>query len=449
MKHPCSMQRQLHVRLFLMGFLGIFLGATVCIAIFQKVWAEQIWTSLEQSAHRIAAVGQKSDSAISFADFADESLRITLTDPQGEVLYDSAANTNENHSDRPEIRQAAEEGIGKSVRDSSTLGSRTYYCAVRLQDGRVLRVSRQAEGIWLLYYDALPAVLTGCLAILLLSGLLSGWFTRKLIRPITAMSQDLDHIQQALPYTELAPMALAIHSDRLLLQNNEKLRQEFTANVSHELKTPLTSISGYAELITSGLAKPEDVPRFAQKIHSEAARMIALVNDILALSRLDDMQQLPQQMPVFEELDLALIAKQTAERLRMNARSAYVVLHTATDSAPVRGDAQMLAELCQNLCDNAIRYNRPGGRVDLITGENAWGKPYLKVCDNGIGIAPEAKPHIFERFYRVDKSRSKATGGTGLGLAIVKHIALLHHASITLDSEPNEGTTITVTFDPI
>ena len=223
------------------------------------------------------------------------------------------------------------------------------------------------------------------------------------------------------------------------------MRQEFTANVSHELKTPLTSISGYAELIETGIAKPEDVPDFGRKIHSEATRMIQLVNDILQLSKLDTVSE-TGDTPVMETVDLLEVAKECVERQKLNARRAYISLTYLGESAPVLGSRALLDELCQNLCDNAIRYNRPGGHVELRCGVGGDGCPYFEVEDNGIGIPQDSQTRVFERFYRVDKSRSKATGGTGLGLAIVKHIALLHDAKIDLQSQVGTGTTIRVTF---
>ena len=215
--------------------------------------------------------------------------------------------------------------------------------------------------------------------------------------------------------------------------------------VSGVLSSWLTSISGYAELIETGIAKPEDVPDFGRKIHSEATRMIQLVNDILQLSKLDTVSE-TGDTPVMETVDLLEVAKECVERQKLNARRAYISLTYLGESAPVLGSRALLDELCQNLCDNAIRYNRPGGKVQIITSCNRDGHCSLTVADNGIGIPREAQASVFERFYRVDKSRSKATGGTGLGLAIVKHIAHIHNARIKLESQVDVGTTITVTF---
>ena len=278
------------------------------------------------------------------------------------------------------------------------------------------------------------------------AALMAGLLTKSLVQPVLKMTDDLDRIQDNVPYKELIPFAESIHSDRLLRENNEKMRQEFTANVSHELKTPLTSISGYAELIETGIAQPKDIPDFARKIHVEASRMIQLVNDILQLSNLDNVSEAGTPLTM-EAVDLLEVARECVERQKVNAKRSFISLTYLGESAPVLGSRSLLDELCQNLCDNAIRYNRPGGKVQIITACTRDGHCSLTVKDNGIGIPKEAQSSVFERFYRVDKSRSKATGGTGLGLAIVKHIARIHNARIKLESEIGEGTTITVLFE--
>ena len=293
----------------------------------------------------------------------------------------------------------------------------------------------------------LPLLAGGGAVVLLAAWAVGLWLTRQLVRPITAMAEHLDTIEANVPYEELIPLAHTIQSDRRLRENNEAMRREFTANVSHELKTPLTSISGFAELLETGMAKPADVPVFGQRIHREAGRMIRLVSDILQLSQLDGMQQaqggaLPERTP----LDLGVLARDVSATMTMNARKAYVSLLCEDAPAPVLGSRDMLTELITNLCDNAIRYNRPGGHVVLRTGTDRSGASWFEVEDNGIGIPQDAQARVFERFYRVDKSRSKATGGTGLGLAIVKHIAALHGAHIDLRSIVGTGTTIRVTF---
>ncbi len=441
-----SMEEKISLRLFFMGMLSLLLTAMLCIFVFHKAFSEQVWHDLRISCTEVAVAYPYLSSDDELDSFAQNNLRITLISPNGTVLFDSAASQGlENHLSRPEIQQAIASGSGASERDSTTMGYRTYYYAIRLDNGDILRLAQDAQNTWSIYDEALPAIVLCCVLIMCLSILLSWLLCRQLVRPILALTHDLDNIQKKVPYRELVPFADAIHTDRLLRENNEKLRQEFTANVSHELKTPLTSISGYAELLENGIAKPNDVASFGAKIHAEASRMIALVNDILQLSQLDEMNENADRAPVFETVDLAEIARNCVEQQKVNAQRAYITLSALGESAVIQGDRAMLEDLCQNLCDNAIRYNRPGGKVQITTVRRKDGCS-LAVRDDGIGIPQEAQNRVFERFYRVDKSHSKATGGTGLGLAIVKHIALLHHARIELESQVGTGTTITVTF---
>ena len=220
----------------------------------------------------------------------------------------------------------------------------------------------------------------------------------------------------------------------------ERSRREFTANVSHELKTPLQGIIGSAELIGSGMVKPEDLPRFVGHIHDEASRLVTLIDDIIRLSQLDEGGELPT-----EEVDLLALSRETAESLRPAAEKKHVTLEVSGESAPVMGVRRLLYEIVYNLCDNAIKYNVEGGSVRV---ETACGPEtvQLTVSDTGIGIAPDQQERVFERFYRVDKSHSKASGGTGLGLSIVKHAVQLHRGTIALQSEPGKGTCIRVCF---
>ncbi|GJN64081.1 sensor histidine kinase [Faecalibacterium gallinarum] len=441
-----SMEEKIGYRLFMMGFLGLVCTAVLCIFVFHKAFIEQAWQSLEYQTALIAAIYQ--DNPQNLENISPQEIRLTLISPDGDVLYETATDqqTMENHIGRPEIQEALESGVGQDIRDSQTMGYQTYYYAQRLSDGNILRIAQDSQSLWSIYDEALPAILLSCLLMMGIAAITAGILTRTLIQPVLKMTEDLDHIQENVPYRELAPFAEAIHSDRVLRENNEKMRQEFTANVSHELKTPLTSISGYAELIETGMAKPEDVAEFGSKIHREASRMIRLVNDILQLSHLDSVRPEGEAVTM-ETVDLLELARDCVERQKVNARHAYVALSYLGESAPVLGSRTLLEELYQNLCDNAIRYNRPGGKVQLAVGCTRDGHAYLTVRDNGIGIPKDAQSSVFERFYRVDKSRSKATGGTGLGLAIVKNIARIHNARIKLESEVGVGTTITVTFE--
>ena len=441
-----SMEEKISYRLFLMGFLGLIFTAALCIFVFHKAFTAQAWTGLERQADLVSIGYGLTGDPQQLSAFVSGDLRITLISDDGNVIFESATDQPmENHLSRPEILQAMQSGVGKDIRDSQTMGYETYYYALLLPGGEILRVAQDAETMWSIYDSSIPAIVLSCVALMLAAAVLSSLLTKALVQPVLNMTEDLDHIKDNVPYRELVPFAESIHSDRILRENNEKMRQEFTANVSHELKTPLTSISGYAELIETGIAKPADIPDFARKIHGEATRMIQLVNDILQLSHLDNVSETGSE-PVMETVDLLEVAKDCVERQKLNARHAYITLTYMGESALVEGNRQLLDELCQNLCDNAIRYNRPGGKVQLVTTCSRDGHCSLTVADNGIGIPREAQASVFERFYRVDKSRSKATGGTGLGLAIVKHIARIHNARIKLESQVDKGTTITVTF---
>lgn len=219
------------------------------------------------------------------------------------------------------------------------------------------------------------------------------------------------------------------------------MRREFTANVSHELKTPLTSISGYAEIMQNGLVRSEDIPRFAGNIYTETQRLITLVEDIIKLSQLDERAVELERT----EMDLRAIAQDVAERLRVPAKQNRISIRVSGESAKVLGVGRILDEMIFNLADNAVKYNRTGGKVEITTGMQD-GHAFVEVADNGIGIPERDRERVFERFYRVDKSRSKQIGGTGLGLSIVKHGAAFHNAHVALQSREGEGTTVRITF---
>ena len=429
---PRSMAHLLRTTLMAVGILSLLLSVVGAALLFQHAFAEQFDTDLSRTVEAIAVGYEHSadPQPEQLAQYAD-GLRLTLVAQDGTVLYDSATadpSTLPNHANRPEIQQAMAEGTGASVRRSATLGYDTHYYAVRLTDGSVLRLADETSNMWSSYNRVLPVLVAGCILIIILALVLAQVITKHLVQPITRMAEHLDCIEANVPYEELIPLAHTVQSDRKLREDNETIRREFTANVSHELKTPLTSISGYAELIENGMAKQEDIPTFGHRIHKEAQRMITLVSDILQLSELDGM------------------SKHVATNMTVNARKAYITLQYKVQPVTVRGSHDLLTELVTNLCDNAIRYNRPGGHVELSCGTNADGCPYFCVEDNGIGIPQDSQSRVFERFYRVDKSRSKATGGTGLGLAIVKHIAVLHGARIDLESTVGTGTTIRIIF---
>ena len=286
----------------------------------------------------------------------------------------------------------------------------------------------------LLYALVMAVMLVLCAAV-------ADRLTSRLIAPIEQMSAHLDDLSGVPRYPELEPFMDMIEKQHDEILQSADMRVQFTANVSHELKTPLTSISGYAELLESGMATGEQIAHFAGEIRHNADRLLTLINDIIRLSQLDS----PLPDMAIEQVDLAQIAEATVRQLSLNAHKLNVSLDLVARPAVVSADRQMMEELLYNLCDNAIRYNVPGGSVRVVV-RPLKEKVLVCVQDTGIGISKEHQKHVFERFYRVDKSRSKATGGTGLGLAIVKHIAVKHDASIEIDSDLGRGTAITVSF---
>ena len=374
-------------------------------------------------------------------DNIDESTRVTRIDESGNVLYDSRrdADTLDNHSGREEVREALKSGEGEDVRRSVTVEKDLYYYALLLEDGSVLRVSREVDSLASTALTMLPVI--GGLAVLMIifAMLLAKWQTARLIKPINEL--DLEQPLDNDVYTELSPLLTAM--DR---QNREKeavsnMRKEFSANVSHELKTPLTSISGYAEIMKNGMVRPADIPVFSERIYKEARRLITLVEDIIKLSKLDEESvELEKQ-----EVDLYDLTREIVSRLSPQASQKNIRMELTGESVKYVGIRQILDEMVYNVCENAIKYNNDGGRITVWVGNTLEG-PKISVADTGIGIPKEHHERIFERFYRVDKSHSKERGGTGLGLSIVKHGALLHGAKVSVDSSPGRGTKIEMQF---
>ncbi len=479
--------------------------------------------------------------------------RLSLIAKDGSVLYDTAADAEslENHGGREEIKQALESGEGESIRYSSTLLQKTIYCAKRLDDGRVLRISVSRATVGAIAMGMISPIIAVGVGALILSGVLASRLAKRIVEPLNKL--DLEHPLDNDSYEELSPLLSRInkqraqiaeqlaelrhrtdefeqvtgnmkeglvlidtnenvlsinsaarnifsaaedcigksfltvdrsrdlnaaihsafehghseiHSDKngrtyqfdisridsdgsafgavILLfditdrENAEKLRREFTANVSHELKTPLQGIIGSAELIESGMVKAADMPRFVGHIREEAQRLVSLVNDIIRLSQLDEGDSLPM-----ERVDLLAVAEEAAADLSEAAKARNISLLTEGESVFVFGIKRLLYEVIYNLGENAVKYNVENGNV-LISVSNEENSAVLTVNDSGIGIAPEHQSRIFERFYRVDKSHSKASGGTGLGLSIVKHAVQRHGGKIELESEPGKGTTIRV-----
>lgn len=369
------------------------------------------------------------------------STRVTWIDRDGKVLYDSGDGQDEmeNHANRPEVRKAFGSGEGQDIRRSDTIKQEMFYYAKQLSDGTVLRVSKTMASALGSAMQILP-VLAGIAALMILfAWLLSKWQVSKLIEPINKL--DLEHPLENDVYEELTPLLESMDK-----QNKEKeaianMRKEFSANVSHELKTPLTSISGYAEIMMNGLVKPEDVRGFSERIYNEASRLIVLIEDIIRLSKLDEGGVEVEK----EEVDLYSLTREVCSRLAHKAEKHSVHVEVSGEPVSVVGIRQVLNEMIYNICENAIKYNKLGGKVDVWVGRTLKGVKVI-VTDTGIGIPEDQQERIFERFYRVDKSHSKETGGTGLGLSIVKHGALLHNATIHVDSSLGKGTRMELTF---
>ena len=479
--------------------------------------------------------------------------RITLISRDGEVLYDNFASPSEmgNHADRPEFEGAISNGRGEATRASDTIGNETYYYAIRLESGNILRLATSvANGLGAFANAAIITVPIAAI-LALISFLIAIILSKSLSNPLRNL--NFDNPMSNHTYEELTPMLRSIEkknseiadrmeeltrrrsefdsitanmsegivvlsSDGVILSANksarsilsiergalytdligsddvinilknafngsrtignisrpgkiyrltatpvtnlygeysvvllildvtsseqaEGMRREFSANVSHERKTPLTTILGYAEIISNGVARSEDVPTFAEQIHSEASRLLTLIEDIIKLSRLDE----KNLMAEFEKVNLLELCTSVTERLSEKAERLGVDLSFEGEEILVNGIRPVLYEIIFNLADNALTYNRPGGSVKIRLYSDDM-RPVLSVADTGIGIAEEDQARVFERFYRVDKSHSKETGGTGLGLSIVKHGVMLHSAEIKLQSKLGEGTTVSVIF---
>ncbi len=490
-----------------------------------------------------------------FEKFDSTVFRFTVVNTDGTVLYDTQANASEmeNHADREEITEAFQSGTGSSARNSSTFSEKTFYEAVRLANGDVLRISVSQLTVGALILGMLPAICAIILVAAVVAIILSHAMAKKVTEPLIQL--DLEHPSENNTYEELTPILTKVHkqhkqiktqtetlrrksdefeqiissmneglvlldeygmvlsmntaakkifavkkdvngSDFLLVDRTSKMskaiwnalggnhseyseerngneyqftvnpiesdgkvlgavilvfdisdrafaernRQEFTANVTHELKTPLQSIIGSAELLENGLVKPEDTARFVGNIRKEATRLVSLINDIIRLSQLDENHE-----PVTETVDLGEVAREVVEVLTVSAAKRNVQLSIEGAAQTIYGVRRYIYEIIYNLCDNAIRYNVDGGKVEIKIGKDN-SHAVVTVKDTGIGISPEHQSRIFERFYRVDKSHSKETGGTGLGLSIVKHAVQYHSGKVTLESELGKGTTIIVRF---
>lgn len=445
------MKQKINLRLIGIAVLAVLATTISLIFIYYNLFQKQVQDDLRINAEILKDTGLFDDvSGENDKELLDkrfttdlQDLRITWVDEDGTVLYD---NDNEaekltNHSDRPEIQSAFNKGSGESIRNSSTMNMDNFYYAIRLENGTVLRVAIEARNAFSVIATAFPIIIVILIGIIGVCILIAHYLTKQLIQPIEEMAANMEDTSNVKVYKELVPFMNTIRSQHENILSAAMSRQDFTANVSHELKTPLTAITGYAELIENHMVSGDRQSHFAGEIRKNSERLLSLINDIIRLSELDGQETAVH----YENLDLYELTKECMGALEVNAYKRNITLSLEGESCMIRGNRDMLCELVDNLCQNGIRYNNAGGRV-IVTATHQEGNPVLIVEDDGIGIPKDQQERVFERFYRVDKSRSKETGGTGLGLAIVKHIVALHNAELTLESEAGKGTKITVTF---
>ena len=349
-------------------------------------------------------------------------------DQDGTVLFDSRKDSSslENHLDRPEVTAAFQKGEGRSLRFSTSLDTQTYNYARKLDNGTLLRISCETQSINTIFTSGLIVTGTAMIVIVLIAMLFSKKLTSNIIRPINQIDFD-------------APMANPIYPEiKPLLENlerHEKMRKEFSANVSHELKTPLTSISGYAEIMANGLVKAEDMPLFSQKIYDESRNLFHKIDDIIRISKLDE-AHLPESL---EEISYCTVIETILENLEQKINEKHLQVHTNLSPAFGKGILSVIEEILYNLIENAVKYNKDEGSISISLYE-ADQYIHIEIEDTGIGIAEEDLPRIYERFFRSDKSHSQKVEGSGLGLSIVKHGLALHKGEITVKSTLHEGT---------
>ena len=431
-------------KIFAFGVSVITITAVLILSVFYSYSDNQLKEQLRVVESVVENQLAQDDDTAFISNHIDKNVRITLVAKDGTVIADSQESANKlgTHLDRQEIQQAIKNGEATVTRHSDTQEKKVYYFAKQLDNGNVLRVSAEAKSIGKFFSDYIMYIFLCIIVVIVAAVFVSMGITKSIVKPITQLGQSLDNIDKFKSDEELKPLVNALLQQKKKQKMLDKQKKQFTANVSHELKTPLTSIAGYAELIETGMAKPEDIKPFAGVIRKQALRLVNLSEDIIQLSQLEESDD--EDMS-FESVNLYEIAQRCVEALNINAINKCVTLNLTGEECYIRGKAQLVEELVYNLCDNAIRYNKENGNVTVTVTPLEKGAS-VSVKDTGIGIPEKYQERIFERFFRVDKSRSKATGGTGLGLAIVKHITQLHDAKLEISSEEGKGTEIIVTF---
>lgn len=437
------MKKKINAKFMLISAVAVVVTGICAMFIFYNILKEQIFEDLAANASVISMMNPELLAEEIPADLNKDGIRITIIEEDGTVVYDSLGGEDvmENHENREEILEAKSGGVGRAMRTSRTSNEHTFYYAVQTEKGVILRIAKDSSSIYMLTVQMAGTIVLIGIGVLGMCVILARRLTENLMAPIEKMADNIVLMEEEGVYEEMRPFVAMIKAQHVDILQHAKMRQEFTANVSHELKTPLTAISGYAELIANGMTSGEDTMHFANEIHHSSERLQNLINDIIKLSELDDNDMQLE----FEEIDLLKEAQACVANMQVHADKNEVTLRAVGAPAILNANRTLIEELLYNLCSNAIRYNKKGGSVMITTGmekEHA----VLTVKDTGIGIPKDSQERVFERFYRVDKSRSKSTGGTGLGLAIVKHIVAQHEAQIFLNSEEGVGTEIKVVF---
>lgn len=443
-----SLTFRIFLSTFFVGTLIYFLCALIFISNIYGYFERKIFSELETQAVFLEQYLADSNLA-DLKKFNSIKNRITLIHKDGTVYFDNMVDASrlENHSLREEFVAAKEKGAAKVSRYSSTMTDKTLYFAKSLQNGDVLRISCDQHSVAVLVLGMSQTLLIMLVLAVIISGIAAVWTSRRITNPLNQI--NFEKPESCAVYEELKPFTKRIAEENYEKTQREELRKQFTANVSHELKTPLTSISGFAEILKNGGTDEKTTKDFAGTIYEESQRMISLVNDIIKLSKLDEKSISLEKEPI----ELLGLSKEIAKILSASAKAKNVKLDVHGDSGKIIGVQPVIYEMIYNLIDNAIKYNVQNGTVEVTVKEENPGKGHtfgnktvISVRDTGIGIPKNEQDRVFERFYRIDKSRSKELGGTGLGLSIVKHAAKFHDATINLSSKEGEGSTFTITF---
>ncbi len=465
------MVRKIFKNILIWSLAAVIVAVSLVLFVFYGYFEGRIMETIKSEADMVE-LGIEHIGAEYFEGFNTEGkTRVTWIDNDGTVLYDSKADKSQmdNHSDREEVVAALGKGDGERIRYSTTLSQKTMYYARLLDDGTVVRISYGYDTVGGIFSGMVQPVAIGILVLSILMYIVADRMAKAIVAPINRIDLENGKMDDGDEYTELKPLVSRINRQKLQIdtkvrqlkrehEGREAFRRNFTANVSHELKTPLTSIIGISEMMMNGMIKEEDIPSFAGNVNKEAGRLISLVNDIILISELESNESNLEK----EAVNIVELARDVKERMCINAAKKHISMTLQCiyedgrrldemDDMPemiMSGAYNMLDELLSNLCSNAIKYNRQDGHVDIFIRDDGQNIT-ISVEDTGIGIPDKYKESIFERFFRVDKSRSKEVGGTGLGLSIVKHVALFHGGTVRAEDRPEGGTRMVVVLPKV